>query len=153
MDYNEKIDDKPNNLIALHEKHEKFFEDKMKWIAAREKLNQNDERFWIKSVDKKQIYFLNISGSCLLACGSGLFFWRMIKIITFKESENPKLILKALLFDLRLRYFHDEDAQGGGMFTGETSDGKKFAYCYISPDFPEGYWENHSLESKAVLPW
>lgn len=155
MDYNAKITNKPNNLIDVHNKHEKYFEDKMKWMERKNGLTQEDERLWFKR-DKNgdEDYGISISGSCLLQCGDGLFFWRKLQIMSNKYDENElKFILKSYLYDFGLRFFIDEDGCNG-LFNGKTSDEKmSFVYCYISPDFPEGYFENHSLEAKPCKPW
>lgn len=145
MEYNKITKNKPNNLISIHKEHEKILQEKMKRIAYKYKLTKEDCRLWIQreKVDEKwkDNFMVTLGGSKLQQCGGNLFFWRQLKV---RSDKNPEIILKALLFDLGYNYFTDEDAHGGGMFIGK--DWKNFAYCYVSPDFPEGYWQNHSLE-------
>ena len=155
MEYNAKIESKLNNLIQIHNKHEEFFIKKMEYRKMRDKLTQEDTRLWFKRVKEKDawkdLYSITISGSSLMQCGSGLFFWRKIEVMS--KYEDPVVRLKSLLYDFGLKYFHDEDAQGGGLFIGKTSTGQDLAYCYVSPDFADGYWENHSLETKTNIPY
>jgi hypothetical protein len=158
MEYNQRTDKKPNNLISIHKEHENFFQDKMKYIAIRYGLTQEDERLWVKrEVAEEKIkdnYLVKISGSMLQQAGSGLFLWRKLTVMSPKYTiEEVKFILKSILFELGLKYYIDEDGCGG-LFSSKTSDEKQaFVYCYISPDFPEGYFENHMLEIKPIKPW
>jgi len=62
-------------------------------------------------------------------------------LTTYRETSD---ILKEVLKGLKLKHFHDEDASGGGLVVGQRS-GTCCAHCYINPDYPLGYWENHTL--------
>jgi hypothetical protein len=141
MEYNASTKNKPNNVLPIHKKHEEWIQEKMSFMSAKREMRKEDERFWIKDE-----YSIQISGSGLKDCGGNLFLWRRLAILT--KNDNADIILKSVLFDLGIDYFYDQDAQGGGLFTGKN-DWCNFAYCYISPDFPEGYAQNHSLEHKA----
>lgn len=73
------------------------------------------------------------------------------KLIVYSQAEDPKEILQMILGHLGLKCFHDEDAHGGGIFSGTTDYGPKFAYCYINPDYKRGFWDNHTLEVEPRL--
>ena len=57
-------------------------------------------------------------------------------------------MLEQVLNAIGLKPFKDEDAGGNGkIFVKQRKDmpGYVIAYCYVNPDFPEGWWENHTL--------
>ena len=153
MDYNEKVNDKKySNIISdIHKEHQEFFEQKMERLSHKYKLTKEDIGLYFQRVkindDYVDNFSIEISGSILQQCDNRMFLWRRLKVRS-NLTENTELLLKGILFELRLKPFYDEDASNGGIFNGK--DWNNFSYCYISPDFENGYWENHSLETKPI---
>lgn len=74
----------------------------------------------------------------------GAYVWMRIHLT---GSDTPVEDLESLLKALGYGYFRDEDASNG-MFTRCNE-----AYCYISPEWRSGWFENHALpEGNGVAP-
>lgn len=69
-----------------------------------------------------------------------------------KITKSSKELLKELLKAIEINRVHDEDGQNG-FFSKDNSEGTlkgDVAYCYVNPNIPDGYWENHLLETKFI---
>lgn len=79
--------------------------------------------------------------------GSGGYLWYQLSVESKIYPEKVlKNVLKKLLEIIELNAFMDEDA--GGKFFAEKVEhisGYIRVYCYINPDFPKGWWQNHAL--------
>jgi len=73
-----------------------------------------------------------------------------IAVKTFSDPDNPlpRFVLQEIIEDLYysgLKPFYDEDAWKKFFRRGKTRFGEDVFACYVNPDFPKGYWENHTL--------
>ncbi len=115
-------------------------------LQGRPGLVQEDcfPHFWRDDVRHCQI---TIEWGTPLWFADGVYFWHKLIV----RGLDARRKLEETLECLGLRAFEDGDAQGNGIFCGEegwpeSHNSRFFAYCYISPDFPEGYSQNHTLE-------
>lgn len=98
--------------------------------------------------------FEDDSGYISFTCGHLIFFndgcypWIKLKVGSWQRVKfNPKDKLKEILKCIELQRFKDED-NFDGWFFDEKED---MAWCLISPEFPDGYWENHTLDQFRPL--
>ena len=75
--------------------------------------------------------------------------WIAVRIINYSDDHPiPTFVLQEILEDLyysNLKPFYDEDAWKGFFSKEKTRFGEDIYICYINPDFPTGYWENHTI--------
>jgi len=93
----------------------------------------DSEYYLFQRVEIQQYERLNMDGS---------------EKITKKSAD----LLKRLLKDIKINRIHDEDGCNG-FFSKDRSNPTlkdEVAYCYINPDIPDGYWENHLLETSYI---
>ena len=93
----------------------------------------NKEYYLFKRIEINQYERKNIKG-----CG--------------KIEKPSRELMMELLKEIGVKRLYDEDGCNG-LFTkieeGEFSI-EDSAYCYINPFIPDGYWENHILETRYV---
>lgn len=68
------------------------------------------------------------------------------------QDERLKELTSLLVKDIEsfgFKTFYDEDAPFGGKFVRPEEKENMGSYstrCYINKDYPNGYWENHTLD-------
>ena len=107
-------------------------------------LRELDDKFAVSLEGLKLLYYFE--GGTTIAT-----LWHRIVVYSHKKDISAQGVLVGILSAINLTHFHDEDSHGGGIFLGKTDYGTDFAYCYVNPDYPKGYWENHVLEVEPDL--
>lgn len=107
-------------------------------------LRELDDKFAI-DLHKTKLLYYHLEGHLMAR------LWHRLIVYAHKDITDPKKTLRDILNRIGMGYFRDDDAHGGGLFYGETDYGSRFAYCYVNPDFKNGYWENHVLEVEPDL--
>ena len=115
------------------QRHNKFYEEKLSDLVQEDTIPS----YFRDDVNNAKI---TISFGKILAFNKGWIPWEKITV----RASDPKEYTHQLLEKLELKKFHDEDAKGGGLLLTKDEYGEK-AICYTNPDFPNGYWENHTL--------
>lgn len=107
------------------------------WIENKPKGKQ-----WVRMAGQKPIYM-----------NGNHYLWQRIQIECFDKNIKAKDLLEKLLKQSGLKKFKDEDGGSYGIFHRQKEYfgcWEDEAYCYVNPDFPEGYWDNHALESEFI---
>jgi len=100
-------------------------------------FTREDENFW--TMDKKMVVLIPAAKVLYHEDRNGkpgAYLWMRLHLL---GSDTPVEDLKSLLKALGYKHFRDEDASNG-MFTRCDE-----AYCYISPEWRSGWFENHAL--------
>jgi len=117
------------NILPIVLRHAAFYEEKLKDLIQRDTI-PTDFR------DDKNNAQVLIGFGCVLVTTKWWCPWEELRV----KCENPKEYLLKLLDRLGLKRFLDEDNMGGLFIQGDE------AWCLVNPDFPDGYWENHTLD-------
>jgi len=110
-------------------RHNAFYEERLKDLVQQDTIptyfrdDKNNAQIWIE--------FGHILATSKWWCP-----WEKLEV----KCKNPKEYLLNLLDKLELKRFFDEDNMGGLFIKGDE------AWCLVNPDFPNGYWENHTLD-------
>lgn len=121
------------NIWSVVKRHNQYYEEKLSDLVQEDKIPSyfRDDTYNAR---------INISFGKILATDKGWIPWEKITV----RASNLKEYTKHLLEKLNLKKFHDEDAKGGGLLITTDDIGEK-AVLFTNPDFPQGYWENHTL--------
>ena len=118
----------------------------------KEKVNSTDDFFWgwIEVMPKDKIW-VRPAGQKLITTECGSYLWQRVQIEVFNDKQDSKELLKKLLEQSGLKRFHDEDGCNGYFRDISEDNGyQDKSYCYVNPFFKEGYWENHTLETRFI---
>jgi len=131
------------DILPVVERHSKYYEEKLKDFV------QEDELLWRDDENNANIV---IRYGTMLRHGNVWIPWGRLEVSHASKDGSLDLIeyAKKVLVKLGLKRFYDEDAEGGGLCLARD-EWRECAICYINPDFPEGYWENHTLCDKMRI--
>lgn len=123
-------------ILSVVKRHNQFYETKLADLVQEDTIPSYFR-------DDKNNGSVCILFGQMLVMGKWWIPWEKLVV----RHDKPKEYMTKVLQKLGLRRFFDEDAPGQGLLVTEDEFGKK-AICFVNPDFPKGYWENHTLEGK-----
>ena len=121
-------------------------------------LINKTEKFWHGHYEVMPEGKIHVAykGSVPVHVQGEVFLFQRLEVYQWSKEElttTSKELIKELLEEIGIKRLYDEDAMGGGILwrnKGAGSLNGDAAYCYINPNMPEGYWENHMLENRYV---
>lgn len=128
--------DNLGDITSIIERHNQFYERQLADLTQEDKIPSYFR-------DDKNKGSIKIVFAQMLWIDKGCIPWEKLIV----RHQNPKDYINEILEKIGLHRFKDEDAEGFGLVITEDEYGKK-AICFVNPDFPEGWWENHTLDGK-----
>lgn len=126
-------------------------------------INKTDNFYvgWIENCPDNKI-FVSFRGSVPIYINKEYYLFQRIEINQYERQDisepkdkikkSSKELLLELLDKIKIKRIYDEDGQNGIFTKVEKTKNslEDSAYCYVNPFIPNGYWENHILETRYI---
>lgn len=151
MEYNKATNIQAKNITEIIKEQNEFLKN----------IINSTDKFFIGCQEHcpKEKIFVAFRGNETIHINGDYYIFKRIQISQYARKnysiikESSENLLKELLEAIKIERIIDEDGCNG-IFVKKIKDGnfikENHAYCYINPFIPNGYWENHILETKFI---